>query len=80
MNITFIFYLQGSRGSLSLFYPFLTKEGNADREVYKMSLERLQNEGISIIEIKPHKIGKGDADVEHFPRDAGLDKIESSCT
>jgi len=60
----------------TVILPFVNK-GYADREVYKTSLERLRNEGVSIMELKPHDVGKGDAEVDHFPWDAGLDEIDN---
>jgi phosphopantothenoylcysteine synthetase/decarboxylase len=60
----------------TVILPFVNK-GYADREVYKMSIERLRNEGVSIVEVEPHDVGKGDAEVDHFPWDAGLDEIDS---
>ena len=60
----------------TVILPFVNK-GYADWAVYKTSLERLRNEGVSIMELKPHDLGKGGAEVDHFPWDAGLDEIDN---
>jgi phosphopantothenoylcysteine synthetase/decarboxylase len=60
----------------TVILPFVNK-AYARRAVYQRSLEDLRNEGVSIVDINPHEVGEGDAEVEHFPWDTGLDKIET---
>jgi Phosphopantothenoylcysteine synthetase/decarboxylase len=49
----------------------------ASRMPYIRSLQHLREEGISILDVKPHEAGMGDKEVDKFPWDQGLDVIES---
>jgi len=60
----------------TVILPFVNK-AYARRQPYIDSLRDLRKEGVSILEIQPHEEGMGDEEVDHFPWDAGLDKIDS---